>query len=95
VSGPQWFCSDGDHQDKLSSYGAALREIGFPDCLSKDCVPTTMRRILISRFDDANERYKASNKSNRRSVRFSTCGGLQHVQRSTAFNRDQPQDVGE
>ena len=56
--------------DTLKSYGAALREIGFPDCLSKDCVPTTMRRILISRFDDANERYKASNKSNWRSVSF-------------------------
>jgi transposase-like protein len=37
--------------DKLRSYGAALRVIGFSDCTSKDCVPTIERRILISCFD--------------------------------------------
>jgi hypothetical protein len=26
--------------DKLRSYGAALREIGFSVCMSKDCAPT-------------------------------------------------------
>ena len=30
------------------------------NCTSKDCVPTIERRILISRFDDANERCKVS-----------------------------------
>jgi transposase-like protein len=37
--------------DKLRSYGAALRVIGFSDCTSKDCVPTIERRIPISCFD--------------------------------------------
>ena len=40
------------------------------DCTSKDCVPPIERRILISRFDDANERCKVSNQSSRRSVLF-------------------------
>ena len=40
------------------------------DCTSKDCVPTIERRILISRFDDANERCKVSNQSSRLSVLF-------------------------
>jgi putative transposase len=47
--------------DKLRSYGAALRELGFFVRTSKDCVPTTARRIPISRFDDASERCKALN----------------------------------
>jgi transposase-like protein len=55
--------------DKLRSYGAALREIGFSG-LHEDCVPTIERRILISRFDDANERCKLSNQSSRLSVLF-------------------------
>src|SRR5262249_36036531 len=38
--------------DKLRSYGAALRELGFWVRTSKDCVPTTARRIPISPFDD-------------------------------------------
>jgi hypothetical protein len=40
------------------------------DCMSKDCVPTIERRILICRFDDANERCKVSNQSRRLSVLF-------------------------
>ena len=40
------------------------------DCTSKDCVPTIERRILICRFDDANERCKVSNQSRRLSVLF-------------------------
>ena len=56
--------------NKLRSYGAALREIGFSGLPSKDCVPSTERRILISRFDDANERCKVSNQSSRLSVLF-------------------------
>jgi hypothetical protein len=54
-------------------------------CMSKDCAPTTARRILISRFDDANERCEASNQPNRLSALFpstgpfttrSTCNGI-------------------
>ena len=56
--------------DKLRSYGAALRELASLVCRSKDCVPTIERRILISRFDDANERCKVSNQSSRLSVLF-------------------------
>ncbi len=56
--------------DKLRSYGAALREIGFSGCTSKDCAPTTARRTRISRFDDANERCKASNQRNLLSASF-------------------------
>jgi len=56
--------------DKLRSYGAALRELASLVCTSKDCVPTIERRILISRFDDANERCKVSNQSSRLSVLF-------------------------
>jgi hypothetical protein len=33
----------------------------FRDCMSKDCVPTTARRIPISQFVDESERCKASN----------------------------------
>ena len=71
--------------DKLRSYGAALRELASLDCTSKDCVPTIERRILISRFDDANERCKVSSQSSRLSVLFSsmlpftthsTCNGI-------------------
>jgi hypothetical protein len=38
--------------DKLRSYGAALREIGFMDCMNNDCVSTIARRIRISRFGE-------------------------------------------
>jgi transposase-like protein len=55
--------------DKLRSYGAALREIGFSGS-RKDCAPTTARRTRISRFDDANERCKASNQPNLLSASF-------------------------
>lgn len=37
---------------------------------SKDCVPTTARRIPISRFDDENERCKASNQPDLLSASF-------------------------
>ena len=37
--------------DKLRSYGAALRELGFLGSHKQDCVPTTARRIPISLFD--------------------------------------------
>ena len=40
--------------DKLRRRFAKLASL---DCTSKDCVPTIERRILISRFDDANERW--------------------------------------
>src|ERR1700688_2135741 len=46
---------------------AKLASLG---CTSKDCVPTIEWRILISRFDDANERCKVSNQSSRLSVLF-------------------------
>jgi hypothetical protein len=55
--------------------------------MSKDCVPTIAPKILISRFDDVNERYKASNQPNRLSALFPSMRPLQHVQRSTAFNQ--------
>jgi len=33
-------------------------------CMSKGCAPTIAQRILINRFDDANERCKSSNQPN-------------------------------
>ena len=56
--------------DKLRSYGAALREIGFSGLHKKDCEATTARRTRISRFDDVNERCKASNQHNLLSASF-------------------------
>jgi putative transposase len=47
--------------DKLRSYGSALHEIGFSVRAGKDYAPTTARRTRINRFDDVNERCKASN----------------------------------
>jgi len=54
--------------DKLRSYGAALREIGFSGLHKQGCTPTIAWRTRISRFDDANERRKASNRQGRLSV---------------------------
>jgi len=54
-------------------------------CMSKDCAPTIARRIRTSRFDDANEKCKASNQPNQLSALFpstrpfttrSTCNGI-------------------
>jgi putative transposase len=50
--------------DKLRSYGAVLRELGFLGSHKQDCVPTTARRIPISLFDDESERCKALNQPN-------------------------------
>jgi putative transposase len=70
--------------DKLRSYGAALRKIGF-DCASKDCAPTIELRTRINRSGDANEKSKVSNQPNRLSALFpsmrqftthSTCNGI-------------------
>jgi hypothetical protein len=56
-----------------------------PDCTSKGCAPTIESKILISRFDDANEKCKASNHPNQLSALFpstrpfttrSTCNGI-------------------
>jgi hypothetical protein len=50
-----------------------------------DCAPTIARRIRTSRFDDANEKCKASNQPNQLSALFpstrpfttrSTCNGI-------------------
>src|SRR5262245_18033899 len=38
--------------------------------MSKDCVPITVRRTRISRFEDENERCKASNRPNLLSASF-------------------------
>jgi hypothetical protein len=54
-------------------------------CMSKDCTPSIARRILISRFDDANEKYKVSNQPVSSTLCFRPCCRLQHVQRATAF----------
>ena len=71
--------------DKLRSYGAALREIGSSGLHEQRCAPTIARRIRISRFDDANERCKASNQANQLSALFPstrplttrpTCNGI-------------------
>jgi len=71
--------------DKLRSYGAALREIGFSDCTSKGCAPTIERRTRISRFDDANGKCKVSKQPSQLSALFpsmlpfttrSTCDGI-------------------
>ncbi len=54
-------------------------------CISKDCVPTIESKIRISRFDEVNERCKASNQPNRLSALFlstrpftthSACNGI-------------------
>jgi hypothetical protein len=58
----------------------------FRDCMSKDCVPTIVRRIPINQFVNESERCKDSNQHNLLSV----CGDIQHIQCSTAF--DQPSD---
>jgi hypothetical protein len=56
--------------------------------MSKDCAPTIAPKILIGRFDDVNERCKASNQPNRLSALFPSMRPLQHVQRSTASRLD-------
>ena len=61
------------HFSGTHNYGNTERrfvKLASLDCTSKDCVPTIERRILISRFDDANERCKVSNQSSRLSVLF-------------------------
>ena len=45
-------------------------KLAFRDCMSKDCVPTTARRIPVSQFVDESERCKASNQQNLLSVLF-------------------------
>jgi transposase-like protein len=55
--------------DKLRSYGAALREIGFSGSHEQG-LRANNRRTRISRFDDANERCKASNQPNLLSASF-------------------------
>jgi transposase-like protein len=71
--------------DKLRSYGAALRKIGFSGLHEQDCVPTIERRTRINRSGGANERCKVSNQPNRLSALFpstrrfttrSTCNGI-------------------
>jgi len=45
-------------------------KLAFRDCTSKACAPTIEPRIHISRFVDANERRKASNRRSRLSGSF-------------------------
>jgi transposase-like protein len=83
--------------DKLRSYGAALREIGFSGLHEQAFAPTIERRTRIGRFDDANERCKASNPPNRLSALFpstrpftirSMCNATwSAVRRSDSFER--------
>jgi hypothetical protein len=46
------------------------RQPNFDERKTQDCAPTTARRTRISRFDDANERCKASNQPNLLSASF-------------------------
>ena len=46
--------------DKLRFTERRFAKLASLDCTSKDRVPTIERRILTSRFDDANERCKVS-----------------------------------
>jgi putative transposase len=56
--------------DKLRSYAAALRKIGFSGLHEQGLRATTTRRTRISQFDDENERCKASNQPNLLSASF-------------------------
>jgi len=71
--------------DKLRSYGAALREIGFSGLHEQGLRANNRAENRISRFDDANEKCKASNQPNQLSALFpstrpfttrSTCNGI-------------------
>ena len=71
--------------DKLRSAERHFAKLASRVCMSKDCAPTIARRIRTSRFDDANEKCKASNQSNQLSSLFpstrpfttrSTCNGI-------------------
>ena len=53
-----------------ASYGAALREIGLRDCMSKAYAPTTAPRTHISRSGGESERCRASNWLNLLSALF-------------------------
>ena len=79
-------CSDGDrHRQTADPTERRFAQLASRDCMSKGCAPTIVRRTRISRFDDSNERCKASNQPTRRSVLFpstrrfttrSTCNGI-------------------
>ena len=56
--------------DKLRSYGAALRTIGFSVSMSRACAPITERRIRISPFDDVSAKCEASDHPNQLSALF-------------------------
>ena len=54
--------------DKLDPMARCFAKWAFHDCMSKDYAPTIGPRTRISRFDDANERRKASNRQGRLSA---------------------------
>src|SRR5712671_5901343 len=70
--------------DKLRSYGAALREIGFSG-LHEQGLRANNR--AVSRLDDANERCKVQINQVGSAFCFRPCGRLQHIQCTTTFNQ--------
>src|SRR5262249_57233914 len=50
--------------------GRRVAKLVSPNGMSKDCVPTTVRRTRINRFEDENERCRASNRPNLLSASF-------------------------
>jgi putative transposase len=77
--------------DKLRSYGAALREIGFSRRHEQGL-------LANNRAENSHQPVRRRTKDARLQIgqicsalRFCSCGGLQHIQRSTAL--DQPYDA--
>jgi transposase-like protein len=50
--------------------GRPFARLAFRDCTSKACAPTTVQRTRTSRFEDENERCRASNQPNLLSASF-------------------------
>ena len=73
--------------DKLRSYGAALREIGFSGLHEQGLRANNGAEKFHQPLRQREQRCKASNRSSRLSVLFRPCGRLQHIQSTTTFNQ--------